>query len=202
MRALTLPHPSPVSHHGRGARGEGQGGRSMPESLYTSQEPFVEPESSVLVICCSSNAFLPYTQEFLERQLGLGPGNYDLLAVPGGPQFLLLTEYLPKFAWVGHRWVKFLIERHRLKRVIVISHEDCAWYSEERFVPQFLHAARGLHLRLPEAGEDARSRRSLAQREDLREIVHALHALELPISVEAYYAEKSSDGRVRFQKEA
>jgi hypothetical protein len=73
----------------------------MSEILYTSQAPFVEPESAVLVISCSSNAFLPYTQEFLEKHLGLGPGAYDLLAVPGGPQFLLLTEYLPKFAWGG-----------------------------------------------------------------------------------------------------
>ncbi len=173
----------------------------MAEPIYTSQEPFVEHESAVLVICCSSNAFLPYTQEFLERHLELGPGSYDLLAVPGGPQFLLLTEYLPKFAWVGHKWVKFLVERHRLKRVIVISHEDCAWYSAEQFVPPFLHAARGLHLRLAEAGEDGRSRRSLAQREDLREIVQALRNLGLPISVEAYYAEKSPDGKVRFVRE-
>ncbi len=161
----------------------------MPEPIYTSREPFVEPESTVLVICCSSNAFLPYTQEFLERQLGLGPGSYDLLAVPGGPQFLLLTEYLPKFAWVGHRWVKFLVERHRLKRVIVISHEECAWYREERFVPQFLQKFG--------VGKSLKDR----QREDLREIVHALHALGLPISVEAYYAEKSSDGKVHFVRE-
>lgn len=162
----------------------------MAEPSYTSQAPFAEQESAVLVICCSSNVFLPYTQEFLAKQLGLGPGSYDLLAVPGGPQFLLLTEYLPKFAWVGHRWVKFLVERHRLKKVIVISHEDCAWYSDERFVPQFLQKL-GVGRSLKER-----------QREDLREIVHALGNLGLPISVEAYYAEKSPDGRVRFVKEA
>ncbi len=161
----------------------------MPEPGYISQTPFVEHDSSVLVICCSSHIFLPYTREFVEKGLGLEPGQYDLLAVPGGPQFLLLTEYLPKFAWVGQRWVKFLIERHRLKRVIVISHEDCAWYSEERFVPKFLQKFG--------VGKSLKDR----QREDLREIVHALHALGLPISVEAYYAEKSSDGRVRFVRE-
>jgi hypothetical protein len=159
----------------------------MSEILYTSQAPFVEPESAVLVISCSSNAFLPYTQEFLEKHLGLGPGAYDLLAVPGGPQFLLLTEYLPKFAWVGHRWVKFLVERHRLKRVIAIAHEDCAWYGAEQFVPQFLQ-------------KFAESSLKERQREDLRQIVQALRALGLPITIEAYYAEKSPDGKVRFQK--
>ncbi|MFN4219255.1 MAG: hypothetical protein ACK4HB_08290 [Candidatus Bipolaricaulia bacterium] len=161
----------------------------MAEPIYTSQEPFVEHESTVLVICCSSNAFLPYTQEFVEKGLGLSPGQYDLLAVPGGPQFLLLTEYLPKFAWVGHRWVKFLVERHRLNRVIAIAHEDCAWYSEERLVPQFLQKF-GVGGSLKER-----------QREDLREIVRALRALGLPISVEAYYAEKGADGRVHFVRE-
>lgn len=161
----------------------------MAELRYTSQTPFVEHESTVLVVCCSSNAFLPYTQEFIEKGLGLGPGQYDLLAVPGGPQFLLLTEYLPKFAWVGHRWVKFLVERHRLKRVIAIAHEDCAWYSEERFVPQFLQRFG--------VGQSLKER----QREDLREIAQALRNLGLPISVEAYYAEKSTDGRVQFQRE-
>lgn len=162
----------------------------MAEPSYTSQAPLAEHESTVLVICCSSHVFLPSTQEFVEKGLELEPGRYDLLAVPGGPQFLLLTEYLPKFAWVGHRWVKFLVERHQLKRVIVISHEDCAWYSEERFVPQFLQKF-GVGRSLKER-----------QREDLREIIQALRALGLPISVEAYYAEKSPDGRVRFVREA
>jgi len=161
----------------------------MSEPVYTTQTPFVKRESTVLVIACSSYDFLPYTQEFLEKHLGLGPGHYDLLAVPGGPQFLLLTEYLPKFAWVGHRWVKFLVERHRLTRVIAISHEDCAWYSDERFVPQVLQKFG--------VGQSLKER----QREDLHRIVEALRALGLPISVEAYYAEKSPDGRVHFVRE-
>ncbi|MCS6936926.1 MAG: hypothetical protein NZ610_05750 [Candidatus Bipolaricaulota bacterium] len=162
----------------------------MSESVYRSQAPFAERESAVLVIACTSNAFLPYTREFLERHLGLPEGSYDLLAVPGGGQFLLLTEYLPKFAWVGHRWIKFLVERHRLRRVIVIAHQDCAWYSEERFIPPFLQ-------RLG-VGRSLKDR----QREDLREIVQALRQLSLPIAIEAYYAEKSADGFVRFTKEA
>jgi proline dehydrogenase len=39
------------------------------------------------------------------------------------------------------------------------------------------------------------------QREDLREIVQALRRLGLPITIEAYYAEKSPDGKVRFIRE-
>jgi hypothetical protein len=39
----------------------------MSEILYTSQASFVERPSAVLVIACSSNAFLPYTQEFFRE---------------------------------------------------------------------------------------------------------------------------------------
>ncbi len=163
----------------------------MPESGYKSQQPFTEQQSSVLVITCTSNVFVPYVREFLEKHLGLPEGTYDWLAVPGGPQFLLLTEYLPKFAWVGQKWLKFLIERHRLKRVIVISHEDCAWYNEERLLPAFLQKYGGLDKSLKER-----------QKDDLREVTGILRNLLAPIAIEAYYAAKGSDGFIYFTKEA
>lgn len=161
----------------------------MSQAVYKSQTPFTQRESAVLVIACSAYDFLPYTREFLEQHLGLAEGTYDLLAVPGGPQFLLLTEYLPKFAWVGHKWVKFLTERHRLRRVIAIAHEDCAWYSDDRFIPAFLQ----------KFGVGAKSLKE-RQRADLREIVKTLRSLGLV--AEAYYAEKGADGLVHFQQEA
>ena len=76
----------------------------MDSAAYRSQGPFTERPSATLVITCTSNAYSPYVREFLERHLGLADGTYDYLAVPGGPQFLLLGEYLPKFAWAGQRW--------------------------------------------------------------------------------------------------
>jgi hypothetical protein len=72
--------------------------------------------------------------------------------------------------------------------VIAIAHEDCAWYGAEQFVPQFLQ-------------KFAESSLKERQREDLRQIVQALRALGLPITIEAYYAEKSPDGKVRFIRE-
>lgn len=163
----------------------------MPEPIYKSHTPFAEKTSSVLVITCTSNVFVPYVSEFLAKQLDLPPGTYDWLAVPGGPQFLLLTEYLPKFAWVGHKWLKFLIERHRLQRVIAISHEDCAWYNEERLLPAFLQKYGALDKPLKER-----------QKDDLREVTGIVRNLLAPIAIEAYYAEKGSDGFVHFTREA
>jgi len=115
----------------------------MDSAAYRSQGPFTERQSATLVITCTSNASSPYVREFLERHLGLADGTSDSLAVPGGPQFLLLVEYLPKFAWAGQRWVKFLVERHRLKRAVLISHQDCAWHDDDRMIPALLHRLTG-----------------------------------------------------------
>lgn len=88
-------------------------------------------ESGVVVVHCSNPRFQPHFQEFLRQKLGLD--RYALIAVPGGPQFLTLAEYLPKFSWVGWRWMKFLAELTQPRRVILIGHDDCRWYFDGRF---------------------------------------------------------------------
>ena len=73
----------------------------MSQTVYRSSAAFAETPARTLVICCSASAWMPYTREFLAGGLSLTEGSYDLLAVPGGGQLLLLGEYLPKFAWAG-----------------------------------------------------------------------------------------------------
>lgn len=166
----------------------------MPDLVYKSQTPFVEKGSTTLIITCSSNTFYPYMREFLEKYLQLPEGTYDYLSVPGGPQFLMLTEYLPKFAWAGQRWVKFLIEKHHLKKVILFTHEDCAWYHDERMVPAFLQK-----FGIGASGSSTASVKE-KQREDLKKMVESIHELVSPIAVDAYYAEKETDGTMGFVK--
>lgn len=120
--------------------------------------------------------------------LQLPEGTFDYLSVPGGPQFLMLTEYLPKFAWAGQRWVKFLVERHRLRRVILLTHEDCTWNKDERLIPAFLH----------KLGRGASRSAQEEDIEDLRRMARSLHELVPSIAVEAYYARRETDGRVGF----
>jgi len=83
-------------------------------------------DSTALVVHCSDHRFRRAFEDFIEKTLGIG--DYDRIAVPGGPQFLVALDYLPKFAWVGNRWTKFLVEAHGTKRVVLIAHEDCGWY--------------------------------------------------------------------------
>ena len=137
----------------------------MPEVYQTSFRP--AGEASAVVIHCSDPRYQPHFQEFLREHLGLG--NYGLLAVPGGPQFLTLADYLPKFAWAGWRWVKFLTDIAKPRRIILIAHHDCLWYRDGRFS---LH--RG----------DLRER----QVEDLRRVRAAIAERSPDVAIELYYA--------------
>jgi hypothetical protein len=115
-------------------------------------------ESGVLVFHCSDPRYQAGFHDFLRNELGLE--RYALVAVPGGPQFLTLSEFLPKFAWTGWRWVKFLGNLGNARRVVLIAHEDCRWYMEglfgaspgnlrEKQLKDLQHAAAGLRERFP-----------------------------------------------------
>ena len=84
------------------------------------------------MIHCSDPRYQPHFQEFL--QTGLGLAHYALIAVPGGPHCLTLSDYLPKFAWAGWRWVKVMERVAQPERIILIAHDDCRWYVSMGFV--------------------------------------------------------------------
>jgi len=87
--------------------------------------------AGVVVIHCSDPRYQPHFQDFVRKNLGIS--NYALIAVPGGAQFLTLVDYLPKFSWVGWRWVKFVVDLTKPRRIILIGHDDCRWYLDLRF---------------------------------------------------------------------
>jgi hypothetical protein len=163
----------------------------MSQPLYTAQKPFEDKGSSVLVVACGGYAYLPFLREFLEQHLKLTEGSYNLIAVPGGPQFLALSEYLPKFAWVGQRWMTFAIEKLQVRRIVLVSHEACVWYGDERFVPALLHAL----------GHGERTMKD-RQLDDLKHVVASLRSSVPLASVEAYYIDKGGDGHLTMSREA
>jgi len=147
----------------------------MPEPVIRTGAVHPSPESDVVVVHCSDPRYQPHFQEFLKA--GLGLERYGLVAVPGGPQFLTLAEYLPKFSWVGWRWMKFLVDLSRPHRVVLIGHDDCRWYLDSRF----FHA-RGT------VGE--------RQHADLHQ-VRAILAERFPaVAIEAYFARLVGDEAV------
>ena len=144
---------------------------------YQSSSKINRADTDVLVVHCSDHRFQAGIREFLDRGLGLNE-NYDLQIIPGGPQCLTLVEYLPKFAWAGSRWFRFLLEHHELKRMILIAHQDCGWYKS---LPLHLHST-----------AEPRGR----QEQDLRRAHHSLLRDFPELHVELYYAGWDANDRV------
>jgi hypothetical protein len=89
---------------------------------------FDEDRIRAASIYCSDGRFGEQMDEFLHQ--GLKLPRYDRLAVPGGPA--CFTGLLSVF-WEGHsgdRQLDFLCRVHGLERLVLISHEGCAFYRE------------------------------------------------------------------------
>jgi len=98
--------------------------------------------------------------------------------VPGGPQSLTLAEYLPKFSWASWRWFRFFVENHEIGRLILIQHQDCAWYKS---LPLYLHSS-------PEPRQ--------RQEEDLRRIRQVLRKDFPEVKTELYFARWDDGERI------
>jgi hypothetical protein len=163
------------------------------ETAYRVKTLSATNDISTLIISCSSAKVVPHLRDFVEEHLKIPRGGYDYLCVPGGPHFLLLTEYLPKFSWAGQRWVKFLFEQHRLKRIVLVGHENCSWYADERMAPGFLHRL-GFGSHNPNSNSNDER-----QLEDLRGMIGSVQDLWPTIRVDAYFAEKDGDSGIIFR---
>lgn len=148
----------------------------MPE-MYRTAPLESKDEFAALVVHCSDPRYQPHFQEFLEK--GLGLRRYALIAVPGGAQFLTLGDYLPKFSWVGWRWMKFMTDLTRPDHLVLIAHEDCRWYLDARF------ACDPTHIHQRQIADLEQVRRNLVERFGSRRI-------------DLYYA-RLGGGRVGFE---
>jgi hypothetical protein len=102
------------------------------ERIYQSRAVTSVPDQQgTVVVHCSDPRYQPHFQDFVRS--GLGLDHYALVAVPGGPQTLTLVDFLPKFAWSGWRWMKFLVNLTTPRRLVLITHDDCRWYLDNRF---------------------------------------------------------------------
>ena len=146
----------------------------MPPPVYYTSAHGAGGESKPLAIHCSDPRYQPHFQEFLET--GLGLAHYALIAVPGGPHCLTLSEYLPKFAWAGWRWVKLMERVAQPARIILIAHDDCRWYLSMGFASD----TKGLRER--QIADLKKARTGLAER--------------FGATVELYYARLEGDHAV------
>ncbi len=139
------------------------------EMGYITTLPWREDKTRTLVIHCGDHRFQSHIDEFV--RVGLGRPSFDRLVLPGGPQFLIVGSYLPKFEWAGRRWAKFLAKQHSLSEVICIGHEDCGWYKDITVGS----------LTIPLLRE--------RQKDDLRKARMALQEMRPGVAVELFFAE-------------
>jgi hypothetical protein len=98
-------------------------------------------KASALVVACSSYLYLRQTQEFLFGELNLE--SYDLVAVPGGVQWLALPDILPKHNRAARWAAEYLIREHDLHRVICVAHQDCSAYEDRSTLGAMAHIVTG-----------------------------------------------------------
>lgn len=98
-----------------------------PAGTYESSLPYEEARIGAAAVYCSDGRVGEQMDEFLHR--GLALPRYDRLACPGGPAALagrLLAFW--ECQGVEHQ-LRFLAGAHGLRKVVLIAHQGCVYYS-------------------------------------------------------------------------
>ncbi len=146
-------------------------------SVYSSSDRFDENRIRAAAIYCSDGRFGEQFDDFLHN--GLELPRYDRLAVPGGAaclagHFQSLWEELGLIDQF-----RFLLKVHGIERVVLIAHQDCAFYTERlRISPQRLEAQ---------------------QCEDLEAAAGRVRSFDRSLRVQKFFARKCPDGTIRFE---
>ena len=94
--------------------------------LYIAQGAFETQRIGAAAIYCSDGRYGEQMDEFLHQSLGLP--RYDRIAVPGGAGCLGDHTHAFTEAASLERQLRFLIEAHELRRIVLIAHHQCAFY--------------------------------------------------------------------------
>lgn len=148
---------------------------STPDS-YESRIKYDPARIHAAALYCSDGRLGEQFDDFLQN--GLSLPRYDRLCLPGGPACIAGHPQ----AHVEEKGVvdelHFLVEVHKLKRIVLIAHQGCAFYATR------------LELKEP--------RLELLQRADLVRAAAFVHRVTGLGAIEAYFA-RHVEGRVQFE---
>jgi hypothetical protein len=146
------------------------------QPAFTSSQPFDTKRIRAAAVYCSDGRFGEQCDDLLHN--GLLLPRYDRLAVPGGAACLAghFATYQEGETVIAQ--LRFLVEVHGLERVVLIAHENCAFYGERLSVQP-------LHL-------------ECQQREDMRKAVRRIRSLSESLAVSVYFARIHGD-RIQFE---
>lgn len=149
------------------------------EALLKNYESSLAYEASRIhaaALYCSDGRVGEHFDDFLQN--GLGLPRYDRLCLPGGPACVAghPQAHLEEQGVVDE--LHFLVEAHKIKRVVLIAHQGCAFYASR------------LELKEP--------RLELVQRADLVRSAAFVHRVTGLANIEAYFARLVS-GKMVFE---
>jgi hypothetical protein len=144
---------------------------------YASPVPFNRQRIQAAAVYCSDGRFGEQFDDLLVG--GLNLPRYDRLAVPGGAACLASHFQTYREEQAIAEQLRFLVDVHRLRQVILIAHENCAFYSERlRVSPLQLETK---------------------QREDMRRAIDRVRSIRSDILVDAWFA-RVVDDEVQFER--
>ena len=145
--------------------------------MFDSKTPYEPERIHAAAIYCSDGRLGEHFDDFVIN--GLKLPRYDRLALPGGPAALAdHPEVRLEHAAVADE-LKFLVEVHGLQRVVLIQHQNCAFYTR----------------RLGLEGFDVERQ----QRDDLEAAAEFVRKTSGVSQVDSYFARRM-DGAVRFEQ--
>lgn len=147
------------------------------QPFYECPVPFDSNRIRAAAVYCSDGRFGEQFDDLLHNALQLP--RYDRLAVPGGAACLArhFATFREEEGVVAQ--LKFLIEVHAIEHVVLIAHENCAFYSHR------LHVS---PLQI-----------ETQQRDDMRKAIDRVRALAPDIAISTFFARKQPSGLVRFE---
>ena len=138
--------------------------------------PFDPQRIGAAAVYCSDGRFGEQVDDLLFNTLNLP--RYDRLVVPGGAACLAGHFNTYREEEGVAQQLKFLLKVHAVRQVILIAHQDCAYYTQWLNIPAMQLEAR--------------------QREDLGKAVRHVRRFGKDLDVSAYYARREGD-RVSFE---
>ena len=144
---------------------------------YKSPEPFDSGRIRAAAVYCSDGRFGEQFDDLMKSALQLP--RYDRLAVPGGAACLARHFALFREEEGVSEQLRFLIEVHHLERVVLIAHQQCAFYT------------RRLHISPLQLESQ--------QHEDMARAVQRVRDLGPHLRVDAFFARKLPDDMILFE---
>ena len=145
--------------------------------VYRSSFEFSDERIHAAAVYCSDGRFGAQFDDLMRNALQLP--RYDRLAIPGGAACLASHFSAYREEEGVAEQLRFLVDVHQLKRVVLVAHENCAFYTTRlRISPLQLETQ---------------------QREDMRKAISRVRSIGNHLQIDTFFARLQPKGLVQFE---